>query len=385
MSESESPFDPMRFMFSDLAKAMSSAQSDPAEVRRQFIELAISSDPQAQSVPLDARMAIEELYPLALRYARNIPFLEPIVPAIDPPLELLSVREFATRLMDRLSTYLDILITAISSQIIPVADAEQSPGDLTQLFVNLSSQIGPMLGNAQIGSLIGHFALAALSGNDLVLPAPGDSIAVIPAAVGSYAEKVGQNLEEVALYWLIREALLSFVIHTPVMMDRLDTQVRLHLLDMKADGAALVERFTKTAMTDPSALANLDPQAFLSIEPSEAELANRSELEVTLAVAYTVRDLAMSQIRLGVFGSSPWIDALETMLAKEPAHQVLAGTFGFDVLQAMARSDQFASDVKNHDGALEKLVAALFDSEKFPKPDELAEPGLWLMRLQLES
>lgn len=386
MSESEEPRNPFQFMLDDLLRAIGSANLDPEVVRRQFMGVAFGVAAANEMPSVAERIRIEDLFDLATRQVASCGLLPEHAAR---PFRVVTAAELGERLLGDLSPYLDLLAQALSGQ---VEGGAPSPGelaitselDLARLTASLSATVGPMFANGQIGSVLGHYALSALSRCDLAMPV-GDSgeLLVVGRNLVSAAESVHASLEEVALYWLMREQVIAWVLSQPVIADRLDTELRLYLLDLKADTSRMVQGLAEGVLHDPSFLVNFDPTSVLESSSSPAQEANLADLMGTMAVVVAVHELVMAEVGPRVLGGAPWIERLKERLDSEPARVMLASVFGLRPAEIRARAERFAAGVSSEHAA--ELVAALGDPERFPSAAEVDDPGLWLLRLRMSS
>ena len=387
MDDSEEPVNPFQFMLSDIAKALGAANVDPAELRRQFSALALGAGNGYDSVDPGLRSRVEPLWEIAVRYVSGVPLAASLMPASPPSLVVQRPSDYAEALLRDLAPYLDMLAQSLAGGVPGMAGmAPAQMGEIASLAASLSAQIGPMFANSQVGSICGHYALGAVSDFDLVLPRPKRStLALEASAVARQAELIGAPLEEVALYLMMRELVVSAAAWQPVIADRYDTELRLYLLDLKADAARMIERLSQGAISDPEFLANFDPASLLTQDQSPAQQANLAEMATTLAFVEAVAMLAVGQIRTSVFGNSQWIERLGESRDEEPARVMLATTFGIDLAEVRERARRFGQRLRDADQALDSLLAALSDADKFPSPQEFDDPQIWLLRLQVEG
>jgi len=386
VSESEEPRNPFQFMLDDLLRAIGSANLDPGAVRRQFMGVAFGVAEANELPSVTDRGRIEGLFELATRQVASSGLLPDHVAR---PFRIVSASELGEALLVGLAPYLDLLAQALSGQVEsgaanPAELQVTSELDLARLTASLSATVGPMFANGQIGSVLGHYALAALSLLDLALPVRGAGEALIVGHnLMAAAESVHATLEEVALYWLMREQVMAWVLEQPVVADRLDTELRLYLLDLKADTTRMVQGLAEGVMNDPNFLVHFDPTTVLESSSSPAQEANLADLAATMAVVGAVHELVMAQIVPRVFGGAPWLERLKERLDEEPARVMLASVFGLRPAEIRARAERFASGISTEHA--EELIAALGEHERFPSAAEVDDPGLWLLRLQLEA
>ncbi|WP_298208523.1 zinc-dependent metalloprotease [Ferrimicrobium sp.] len=391
MADSDEPINPFQFMMDDIMKAIGSANIDPQGLRRQFMGLALGADVANELPAMSERTRVESLFDLATRHLEAVGFLSNL-PWSRRRLVVERPVDIAERCLEGLKSYLDLLASALSGSV----SSGSQPGsmdlslgsetDFASLAASLSASLGPMFSNAQVGSLVGHYALSALGSQDLLLPLtpPGD-LGVVVGNLQRVSAAINVPLDEVALYWSMRELIVSRIMAQPIILDRFDTQLRLYLLDLKADTTRMMESFAEGAMSDPNFLTNFDPTAMLQQSTSPAQVANVAELQTTMAVVQAFVELVMATIGPSVFGSTSWIDAMNQYLDEDPAHSVMASVFGITLAEVRARAERFARELVGAPDDVDALVAGLHDASLFPSPDELDDVNLWRLRRSVDS
>jgi uncharacterized protein (DUF2342 family) len=391
VADSDEPINPFQFMMDDIMKAIGSANVDPQGLRRQFMGLALGSDGANQLPAMTERTRVESLFDLASRHLETVGFISTLSAS---PEHLVVERpvDIAERFLDGFKPYLDLLASALSGSVPPMSQPGAmdvslgSDTDFASLAASLSASLGPMFSNAQVGSLVGHYALSALGTQDLLLPlSPRGELGVVVNNLQKVAAAISIPLDEVALYWCMRELIVSRIMAQPVIEDRYDTQLRLYLLDLKADTTRMMESFAEGAMSDPNFLTNFDPTAMLQQSTSPAQVANVAELQTTMAVVQALVELAMAQIGPMVFGSTSWIEGMNQYLDEDPARSVMASVFGITLAEVRARAERFAGELGDSAEDISALLAALVDPLLFPSADELDDVNLWRLRRSVDS
>ncbi len=387
MADSEEPINPFQFMMDDIMKAIGAANIDPQGLRRQFMGLALGNDAANELPAMSERYRVESLFDLASRHLETVGFMSSLT---GPSRRLIVERpvDIAERFLDGLKPYLDLLASALSggAQSGSMDLALGSEADFASLAASLSASLGPMFSNAQIGSLVGHYALSALGSQDLLLPLPSvGELGIVVANLQRVARAVNVPLDELALYWSMRELVVARVMAQPVILDRFDTELRLYLLDLKADTTRMMESFAEGAMSDPNFLANFDPSAMLQQSTSPAQVENVAQLQTTMAIVESFVELAMAQIGPGVFGSMSWIDTVNQYLDEDPGRSVMASVFGVDLPEVRVRAERFARELADSPDDVVALVAALSDPTGFPSPEELDNASLWRLRRSVDG
>lgn len=381
---------PFGFMFGDLMRALGSAHIDPSEIRRQFCMLALG-DQGGQGIDLDHRERIEPLFDLAARQVQTSLVVSSLISPRVPNLSMVRPLEWAEVTFRDLSSYFDLLGQTLGGSM-DVLGSLPELGDASDpstgaLMSQLASSLGPLLSNAQVGSLVGHWGLNAWSGYDLPLPRSSQDIMICPGTLIGAAEREGELADEIVLYWCAHELVTQALVRSPVLADRLDTEIRLYLLDVRSDTAKMLKSLTEGAMNDPSILEKLgsDPQMFLATEPSPAQEANLRELLVTLAVLDMATDLALDSDSGPLAGSQRWLSRVRDYRLEEPGRGAVAQVFGLNLASAEEAATRmiqdFASLGAERSDIADWVLRALTDGECMPHPEELSDVGSWIRRI----
>lgn len=391
VADSDEPINPFQFMMDDIMKAIGSANVDPQGLRRQFMGLALGSQAANELPAMAERTRVEALFDLATRHLETVGFISALSTSsghlvVERPVDI------AERFLDGFRPYLDLLASALSGSAPPMSQpgamdlATGSDNDFASLAASLSATLGPMFSNAQVGSLVGHYALSALGTQDLLLPlSTHRELGVVVGNLQRVAEAINTPLDEVALYWCMRQLVVDRVMAQPVISDRFDTELRLYLLDLKADTTRMMESFAEGAMSDPNFMTNFDPSAMLQQSTSPAQIANVAELQTTMAVVQALVELVMAEIGPMVFGSTNWIERMNQYLDEDPARSVMASVFGVTLSEVRARAERFAGELRDSPEDIAALVSALADPSLFPSAGELDDVNLWRLRRSVDG
>lgn len=381
MASDEEPQNPFEFLLRDLARAMSAQGSDPSRVRDEFAQLALSG---ADALGATERAPFEELGPIASRYLPESALAVRVVGEVEIGVRTLHPRDLYAELVGELREYLVLFERALGGTVVtePQFTDAMDP-EMGRLFATLAAQAGPMMVNAQLGSVLGHFAMASLSGTELVLPRSLHAGATVaPAAIGRVAAELGAPAAEVGLWVVLEDAVRGPLIASPNVADRLDVELRLFLLDLRADAEAMGRRLLERGgIAGLGELGGFGLEGLFEAEESPARQANLRELATTASFVLGVARAALEELRPRLFGRAGWIESLADRREQEPATLALANLFGMDLAAVEAASQRFAGQLLVREDRAELVGAALADPDAFPNADELADVERWADRL----
>jgi len=382
MASDDEPRNPFEFLLSDLARAMSAQGMDPHRIRSEFAQLALSG---AEGLDPGLRGPLEELGQIVTRYLPESELGGAIVPEADHAVRAVHPRDLYEELSADWADYISLFERALGG---PVLDPSTlGPGidaATAGMVAALAAQAGPMVVNAQLGSVLGHFAMAQLARTELVLPRPSRSDATLaPLAIGRAAAELRAPVAEVGLWLALEDLLRGALIACPVVADRLDVELRLYLLDLRADaeaiGRRLLERGGLGGLED---LGGLAASGLFEADESPARAANLRELVTTHAFVVGVARAALEELRPRLFGRVSWIEQLADRREQEPAVVALANLFGLDLAEVNAAAERFAGQLLVREDRVRLVRAATESTEAFPSVDELADVGAWAARLE---
>jgi|GEM_PF-2665759 len=386
MASDEEPQNPFEFLLRDLARAMSAQGVDVHRLRAEFAELALSA---AEVLGPEHRAPIEELGRVASRYLPESRVAKVLGLEHELSVRALHPRDGYAELVAELGDYLALLEQAVAGSM-TVSGNPAAQGDPFGFAAisQLAQQAGPMIVNAQLGSVLGHFALASLSRSELVLPRPARSdVTVFPLALEAMAREVDAPVAEVALWVILEDAARGPIVAAPVVADRLDVELRLFLLDLRADAEALGKRLTEggglARLANVEDLSSMDLAALFEAPESPARTANLRELTATAAFVVGVAGAALLELRPRLFGRATWIDELVDRREQAPAIAALASLFGMELPEINAHAERFAAQLVLRDDAAELVARALGDAEAFPTLEELGDVASWAARVAL--
>ncbi len=387
MASDEEPVNPFEFLLNDLVRAMSAEGADPSRVRDQLARVALGATP---SLSATERAPLEDLGLVVARYLPESSIAAQVVPDPSPLVRAQHPSDVYAELVSELGPYLELFEQSVGAAFVPGGAVEASGTLVAQMLPLVSERLGPLVVNAQLGSLLGHYSSSCLIRCELVVPrAQRAGATLAAAAVRQVASELGVSVEELGLWLAFDDVLRGALLANPVVVDRLDVELRLFLLDLRADVDALSEhlrgRWSELGAERPGELFGLGVAEWLNRDESEAQRANRRELQTTAAFVVGVSLAALEQLRPRLFGHGAWIKGLTDLREHRSAVVALAELFGMDVAAITATAERFAVALSQRDDAPELVARALRDADAFPTHDELAAPDRWAERLEAQE
>lgn len=216
----------------------------------------------------------------------------------------------------------------------------------------VTAAIGPLMGmlehvsavmlGGQIGQAIGRLATEVQTSSDIGIPLglPGTA-AMLPAAVGAYAEGLQVDLDQVGLYLALREAAHQrLYAHVPWLRAHVLAAVEAYAAGVSVDPEALQRRVSEAfgdlepeALADPERLQQAIASGLFSQEPSPTQELALNRLETLLAlIEGWVEHVAGKAAQ----GRLPGLDALRESVRRRraaggPAEHTFAALVGLDL------------------------------------------------------
>jgi putative hydrolase len=382
---------PFEFLLGDMMKAMSGQGQDPMAMVTQFVQVANADETSAANVEPSLRIRVEELFRLAQLHVDTLRYLPPSSAPTSQSLIVTNPLAFSNLMLTAWRPYIELLLQSMAPQGVISSSLDLQSSDATAnplmaMLGQFGATLTPMLSGAQIGSLIGHFAKEAHAAYDLLMPSTDpSSIVLVPQTIERFAQDWQLDRDSLFIWTLTQQLVTASLLTNDTLRDRLDTEIRLHLVDMRADVTAAMNQLSTLNFTDPEAIQGFlgDPSALVSGEFTEAQRINYEEIEATVAVLSGISNLACRQIGSTVLGAT---GAIEEALRRRSiegteAHRLLAHLFGIEIseraIDLSSSFTEFLADAEHTDA----LSAIYRDSESFPTIFDLEHPDLWLARV----
>lgn len=242
-------------------------------------------------------------------------------------------------------------------------DPRQLLGQVEPMMRRMSSG---MFG-AQVGQAVGTLATETVSGTEVGLPLlPGETIALLPANVATFAEGLGVDAGEVHLYLAVREAArVRLFAAVPWLGPQLLTAVQDYARDIRFDTEGIEQAVRSVDPSNPQAMQEAVAGSLFSPEPSQAQRAALTRLETYLALVEGWVDVVAGR------ASSPHLpnaEALAEAVRRRratggPAEKVFASLVGLELRPRRLR------DAANLWAALESEAGPAARDRAWEHPD----------------
>lgn len=242
-------------------------------------------------------------------------------------------------------------------------DPRQLLGQVEPMMRRMSSG---MFG-AQVGQAVGTLATETVSGTEVGLPLlAGETIALLPANVATFAEGLGVDAGEVHLYLAVREAArVRLFAAVPWLGPQLLTAVQDYARDIRFDTEGIEAAVRSVDPSDPQAMQEAVAGSLFSPDPSQAQRAALSRLETYLALVEGWVDIVAGR------ASSPHLpnaEALAEAVRRRratggPAEKVFASLVGLELRPRRLR------DAANLWAALESEAGPAARDRAWEHPD----------------
>lgn len=225
---------------------------------------------------------------------------------------------------------------------------------------------GAMFG-AQVGQAVGTLAGEIVSGTEVGLPLmPGETVAMLPANVSTFAEGLQVDPGEVHLYLAVREAArVRLFAGVPWLGPQLLTAVQDYARDISIDTDAIEQAVRSADPSDAEAMQAALSGSMFSPEPSPAQQAALSRLETYLALVEGWVDVVSERASSAHL---PHAAALAEAVRRRratggPAEKVFASLVGLELRPRRLR------DAANLWSALESAQGPQARDEAWAHPD----------------
>ncbi len=390
------PFDLSQFDMAEAMRIVGSPGPLNWEIARQVADQVAHEDTDHDVVTEPAR---EELVALAAAALGPVVEATGLEDAWTLPVEVIDRRVWTRRHLDGLRPVLETLaVTMQESLAADLDDADDIDVDALTGGLGiplpaggmreLMRMLGPMLLGAQAGSMIGYLAQHALGAYDLPLPTRD-----VPRITF-----VAPNLDQFATTWSLPERDVRFAVaiaETVRAAQRTRPWIRERLVE-------IAERYVSAFALDPMAFE----AAFGDIDPTDAEtmarLAQRPDVLLSALRNDDQRRILEQnqQFTMVLEGHADCVtEHITQRLLPDAArihealrrHQVERGEAGRFVEGMLGieldrshyeRGQAFCAGVVERAG-MSGLNRLFEDPSRFPTPNELDAPGLWLARIDL--
>ena len=403
------PFDsgPLGELMRNLARFFTSQGPLNWEIARQMAQWAASGG-QAESNPDPvSRVRLEELIRVAEMHVSEATGLSvstgavPTVAAVTPGQWALRTLEHWKPLLEKLAARMTPPSPAPGEQSAnPLSElfggaggaAGEAAGEdpMARLFANLPQVLGPFLFGLQAGSMVGQLASRAMGQYDLPMPRPASrELMLVPTTIDTFASDWSLTPDDMRMWICLRETTNHAVLGRPHVRARLEELIGAYVEAFSPTSQALEERLAGLDLSDMAGLqaAFGDPANLVEEMQNDAQRRIQAPLQALLSAVVGYVDYIMDSVGRRLIASyGPITEALRRRRLEEtPGSKILGQLFGVGLsADDYERGQAFVHGVLERAGS--EGLARLWRSEReLPTPPELAAPGLWLARLDIDS
>ena len=277
----------------------------------------------------------------------------------------------------------------------PTPDTGEAGGDpMAAMLTQLMSSMAPMMLSVSAGGMIGHLAQRSFGQYDLPVPRdPSDELLLVLPNVTAFADDWSLDRKDLLLWLCLHEVAHHAVLGVPHVRTSLERMLRDYASGFRPDAGGLVD---KIGALDPgddpmASMAQLqgvlgDPEVVLGAIQTDAQRALLPRLEALVALVVGYVDHVMDAIGGTLIPSYGMITEAvrRRRVEADESDRFVARLLGLEIGQPTY--DAGAAFV---DGVVERAgfeaLDPLWRGESFlPTPAEIAAPGLWLARIELE-
>lgn len=267
------------------------------------------------------------------------------------------------------------------------AAADEAMG---RLFANLPQVLGPFLFGLQAGSMVGQLAARAMGQYDLPMPRPDSrELLMVPARIDGFASDWSLAPDDVRMWICLRETTNHALLGRPHVRARLEELIRSYVEAFSPTMASLEERLSGLDLNDMAGLqaAFGDPSSLVAEMQNDAQRQIQVPLRALLSAVVGYVDYIMDSVGRRLIASyGPLTEALRRhRLEETPGDKLLGQLFGVSLgAEHYEQGQAFVHGVLERAGA--EGLARLWRSEReLPTPAEVAAPGLWLARIDIDG
>ena len=385
----DNPFEGMPFL-GDLARMLQSQGPLSWDAARQFAtQVATAGVAEANPDPLE-RMRLEELSRVAELRVADATGLPTSTTGSVVGFVPITRSEWARRTLDAYRPLLERLSTSLSAAGGADGDDLGFADPTAQLLGGIFTMIGPMMLGMQSGAMVGHLALRSFGQYDLPLPRPpSDQLMIVSANVAAFGEEWSLAGDDLRLWLCLSELTTHAVLGLAHVRTRLERLVADYVDAFRVEPGALE---ASLGDVDPSDLGSLqqalgDPSALLGAIQSDEQRAMLPRLEALVAAIVGYVDHVMDTVGPTLIGSYTMLtEALHRRRVEAgSADRFVEHLFGLELGRSQyERGAAFVAGVVERAGS--DGLARLWQSEReLPTPAEIAAPGRWLARIDIDE
>ncbi|MEY4158665.1 MAG: hypothetical protein RL743_1160 [Actinomycetota bacterium] len=385
------PFGAMPFL-GDIMKSLAGQGPLNWDVARQVAYLGLGTGAPASNVDPAARIAIENLAPIAHRHM--VDFLSGTETG-EPRLECVTPAQWCHSTLDAYRPVFDNLATALAQR--PSTDnapdfAPDIAGDPMAMMMNgLMSAMAPMMLGMTVGSMVGQLSARAFGQYDLLLPRdPEKPLLLVPANIDSFAGEWDLPLADIRMWVLVHEFAAHTVLRAAHLRTALLDAVNAYVSAFSPDPDAVIEKLSGTEFdaTNPMAAFQQtmsDPALLLGAVISPEQEALRPRLDALLACTVGLVDWIVDGVTQRLLGGAPAVtEALRRRrIESSPADKFVEHLLCIRHTRAtVERGRAFVNGIIER-SSTDRVLDLLNRVDALPTPAEVDAPGLWLARLEI--
>lgn len=396
------PFDsgPFGELMRNLARFFTGQGPLNWEIARQMAQWAAAGgQPEPNPDPV-SRVRLEELIRVAEMHVSDATGLT-VAPGGVLTVVAVTPSEWALRTLEHWRSLLEQLATRmappagqnpIAGGLFGGGEGEAGAGDeaMGRLFASLPQVLGPFLFGLQAGSMVGQLAARAMGQYDLPMPRPqGPELLLVPAAIDRFASDWSLQPDDVRMWICLRETTNHAVLGRPHVRARLEELIESYVNAFSPTSRPLEERLGDLDLTDMAGLqaAFGDPATLVEEMQNDAQRAIQVPLRALLSAVVGYVDHVMDTVGRRLISSyGPLTEALRRhRLEETPGSKILGQLFGVSLGEEHYEQGQaFVRGVLERAGS-EGLDRLWRSERELPTPAEVAAPGLWLARIDIEG
>ncbi|HYI62445.1 MAG TPA: zinc-dependent metalloprotease [Acidimicrobiales bacterium] len=391
--------------FGDLARMLSRQGPVAWDAARQIAH-SIATDGQAEpNVDPMARIQLEQLARVAELQVAGAGGLEPSHRGTGVSIVPVTRTQWVARTLDDHRSLFERLARSLGS-----TGGETGPGahpatsgpepadpddddDASAWIGQLMGMLQPMTLGMAAGSMVGHLATRSFGQYDLPVPRPpGDEIMVVLPAVDAFAAEWSLGLDDVRLWVCLHEVAHHAVLGVPHVRDELQGLIERYVAGFRPDPEGFERALADIETGEGGGLESVqrlftDPEVLLGASTSPAQEEIRPRLDSLVAAIVGWVDHVMDSVGGALVGN--YGQVTEAMRRRRvetsPADRFVERLFGLNLTPSrVARGETFVEGVVERAGA-EGLARLWERPEHLPTPAELAAPGLWLARIDIDA
>ena len=386
-SPDENPFGGMPF-FGDLAKAMASQGPLQWDVARQVALMTATHGSNSEAnVDPASRIAVERLTPIAEMHVRESTTIDL---GGNSRVQVVNRSMWTHLTLEAYKPMFQNLAESLSRT--NEGSAIESDDPMANMFASLNKMIAPAMMGMSVGTMVGQLSLRAFGQYDL--PVPRDTragVVVVAPNVESFAADWSIDPNDMRMWVLVHELTTHSLLAQEPVRRALSNALARYISGFRPNPDALMERLSgvEIGTDDPmSAMQRFftDPSILLGAVRSPEQESLAPELDAIVAAIIGYVDHHVDQVANSLLGGGSRIAEAVRRRRVEASPQ---DTFVEQLLGLKLSPTQVERGTSFIDGVVERAgTAALTNLHtregNLPTPNELAAPGLWLARLEVQ-